>query len=288
MEHLVKNSLISEEQHGFVPRKNCITNLLETLDFISDALSNGHSVDEVMLDLSKAFDLVPHKRLVHKIKGYGVTNELAEWFEDFLRNREQRVVLGNIGSNWAKVLSGVPQGSVLGPLLFVIYINDLPDLATNTMKLYADDSKLLSIVNDLSDASRLQGDLDSVSDWMSEWRMKLNNSKSKVMHYGKQNLNFEYLVKEDDGSIGFLERSNKERDLGVIFSSNLDWEEQYLSSCKKANMTLGMLKRTFVGRDIGLWKQLYVSMVRPHLEYAFQIWSPFRVGVISRLEKVPK
>ena len=102
MEHLVKNSLISEEQHGFVPRKNCITNLLETLDFISEALSNGHSVDEVMLDLSKAFDLVPHKRLVHKIKGYGVTNELAEWFEDFLRNREQRVVLGNIGSNWAK------------------------------------------------------------------------------------------------------------------------------------------------------------------------------------------
>jgi len=241
-----------------------------------------------MLDLSKAFDLVPHKRLVHKIKGYGVTNELAEWFEDFLRNREQRVVLGNIGSNWAKVLSGVPQGSVLGPLLFVIYINDLPDLATNTMKLYADDSKLLSIVNDLSDASRLQGDLDSVSDWTSEWRMKLNNSKSKVMHYGKQNLNFEYLVKEDDGSIGFLERSNKERDLGVIFSSNLDWEEQYLSSCKKANMTLGMLKRTFVGRDIGLWKQLYVSMVRPHLEYAFQVWSPFRVGDISRLEKVQK
>ena len=103
MEHLVNNSLISEEQHGFVPRKNCITNLLETLDFISDALSNGHSVDEVMLDLSKAFDLVPHKRLVHKIKGYGVTNELAEWFEDFLRNREQRVVFEETlayGSNY--------------------------------------------------------------------------------------------------------------------------------------------------------------------------------------------
>ena len=91
-----------------------------------------------------------------------------------------------------------------------------------------------------------------------------------------------------NGKTKFLERSNKDRDLGVIFSSNLDWEEQYLSSCKKANMTLGMLKRTFVGRDIGLWKQLYVSMVRSHLEYAFHVCSPFRVGDISRLEKVQK
>ena len=108
-----------------------------------------------MLDFSKAFDLVPHIRLVHKLKGYGVTNELAECFEDFLRNRAQRVVLGNVGSNRVKVLSGVLQGSELGPLLFVVYINDLPDLATITIKLYADDSKLLFIVNDLSDVSRL-------------------------------------------------------------------------------------------------------------------------------------
>ena len=124
------------------------------------------------------------------------------------------------------------------------------------MKLYANDSKLLSLVNDWSDASKLQGNLYLVTDWMNEFRMKLNNSKSKAMHYGKQNLKFEYLVKEQNGSIGFLEKYNQERDLRVISSNNFDWEEQYISPCKKANMNLGMLKRTFVGRNIGLWKQL--------------------------------
>ena len=178
---------------------------------------------EVMLDLSKAFELVQHKRLIHKLKDYVIKDELAEWLEDFLRNREQRVVLGNVASDWAKVLSGVPQGSVLSPLLFVVYIKDLPEVATNTMKLYADDSKLLSIVNDWSDASVLQGDLDSISEWMNDCRMKFNNTKCKVIHYGKQNLIFEYLVKDENGRIGFLEKSRSERDLWVIFSTNLNW-----------------------------------------------------------------
>ena len=110
------------------------------------------------------------------------------------------------------------------------------------------------------------------------------------MHYGRQILNFEYLVKIEDGSIGFLEKSNNERSsgLGVIFSSNLCWVEQCLSSCKMANITLGMLKRTFVGRDISYWKQLYVSMMSSRLEYGFQVWSPFQIGDISRLVKVQK
>ena len=99
MEYLFKNSLIAAEQHGFVLRKNCIKNLLLNLDFRSDAFYNGHNTNETMLDVSKAFDLVPHKRLIHKLKGYGITDELAEWFENFLRNREQRVFLGNVASD---------------------------------------------------------------------------------------------------------------------------------------------------------------------------------------------
>ena len=109
---LIFNNLISDKQHGFVPRKGCVSNLLETLDFITNALSWGDSVDEIMLNLSKAFDLVPHNGLIHKLKSYGIGHELLEWFGDFLKDRKQRVVLGESVSNWELVLSGVPQGSV--------------------------------------------------------------------------------------------------------------------------------------------------------------------------------
>ena len=149
MGFLITNNLISDRQHGFVPRKSCVSNTLETLDFITDALSWENSVDEIMSDLSKAFDLVPHNRLIHKLKEYGIGNELLEWFGDFLKDRKQRVILDESVSNWEKILIKVRQGSILGPLLFFVYINDLPEVVNNRVKLYADDSKILSIVNNL-------------------------------------------------------------------------------------------------------------------------------------------
>ena len=288
MGFLIINKLIANEQHGFVPRKGCVSNLLETLDFITDALSWGENVDEIMLDLSKAFDLVPHNGLIHKLKGYGIGSELLDWFEDFLKDRKQRVVLGSSVSNWEDVLSGVPQGSVLGPLLFVIYINDLPEVITNRLKLYADDSKILSVVNNWNDASVVQKDLDSVSNWMKDWGMQLNTKKCKAIHYGKGNLKFPYVVRDECDNLQTVEEVSHERDLGVIFDTNLKWTQQIGASVNKANRILGMLSRTFVSREAGIWKQLYISMVRPHLEYAFQVWSPFLEGDISKLEKIQK
>ena len=133
--HLIKNKLLAKEQHGFVSNKSCITNLLETLDYITGNLSDGHNVDEVLLDLSKVFDLVPHWRLVYKLKKFKLDDEIALWFEDFLKDKKQKVVLGNSVSSWKSVFSGVPQGSFLGPILFVMYINDLPELVPYRMKL---------------------------------------------------------------------------------------------------------------------------------------------------------
>ena len=148
-----------------------------------------------------------------------------------------------------------------------------------------DDSKKLSIFKDWSDALRLQGG-GSLN-----WRiMKLNNTKRKLMHYGKQNLMFEYLVKDDDGSIGFLEKSRSEKDLGIIFSNNLNYLSwrTLLFIVQKGEHDLGMLKNTFASRDIKLWNQLCVSMVRPHLEYAFQVWSSFREADTKKLEEVQR
>ena len=280
--------IIADEQHGFVPRKGCLSNLLETLDFITESLSWGNSVDEIILDLSKAFDLVPHKGLVHKSKGYDIGSDLLKLFEDFLKDREQRVVLGESVSSWESVISGVPQGSVLGPLIFVIYINDLTDSVNNKLKLYADDSKILSTVNSWTDALGVQKDIDSISEWMKDWRMQLNTNKCKVIHFGKNNSNFPYLIEDENCGMKYIEDVKSEKDLGVIFEANLKWTKQISACVNKANSLLGMLSRTFESRDVNIWKHLYISMVRPHLEYAFQVWSPTLESDISKLEKIQR
>jgi hypothetical protein len=173
MQYLENEKLIAKEQHGFVRKKACVTNLLETLDLITHSLAHGKAVDMIYLDFLKAFDMVPHRRLLHKLKGYGMRKDLIRWFSSFLVGRRQRVVLGVSESDWEAVTSGVPQGSVLGPLLFVLYINDLPDRITNTCKLYADDSKIIAVIEDTASALSLQKDLDAINDWTKDWLMGL-------------------------------------------------------------------------------------------------------------------
>ena len=131
-------------------------------------------------------------------------------------------------------------------------------------------------------------DLDSISKWMNDWGMQLNTKKCKALHYGKGNLNFPYLVSDDSGNVHPIEKVVSERDLGVIFETNLKWTVQIAASVNKANRILGMLSRTFESREVDLWKQLYTSMVRPHLEYAIQVWSPSLEGDITQLENIQR
>ena len=144
MKHLIDNNLISNQQHGFVNNKSCTTNLLETLDFLTETLNRGLLALLIFLDFAKAFDKVSHKALLVKLKAYGFTDEIITWIKDYLTNRKQRVVIEGESSEWLDVLSGVPQGSVLGPLLFVIFINDMPNTIASLSKLFADDSKILA------------------------------------------------------------------------------------------------------------------------------------------------
>ena len=173
--------------------------------------------------------------------------------------------------------------------MFVMFINDLPEVIEGFCKLYADDSKIIRVIEDDSSADILQRDIDSVTNWTKEWLMKLNSSKCKVMHFGNKNARSDYFI--DDLSTGQrinLEVSECERDLGIFVSSDLKWNIHVSNIASKANKVLGMLVKNFTCRDVDLWKQLYISLVRPHLEFASSVWNPYRQGDISILEKVQR
>jgi hypothetical protein len=280
--HLVENDLLSPAQHGFVPNKSCTTNLLECLDFITAQLVEGHLVDELLLDYEKAFDTVPHRGIVVKLDAYGVDGKIKSWISEFLSERRQRVVIDNHRSSWAKVTSGVPQGSVLGPLLFIIFINDLPDVVKNLIKLYADDSKILAVVDDATGVSNLQKDLDGVVHWSASWGMRLNVKKCRVIHFGaKGPPQYDYRVDQT-----VIESSDCERDLGVLVSADLKWKSQAEAAVGRANRILGSLRRAFQHNSVDLWRMLYILYIRPHLEFAIPVWNPHRKDLVDRLEKV--
>ncbi|CAF0772247.1 unnamed protein product, partial [Brachionus calyciflorus] len=165
LDYFIINKLICKEQHGFVPRKCYTTNLLEELDIITLALSEGKIIDVIYTDYSKAFDKVNHKKLIHKLEKYGIKGAVLNWIKDFLSNGLQRVVLGDSCSDWASVTSDVPQGSVLGPLLFVIYINELPNEILSKCRLYADDNKIFRTLDNSLSEKELQFDLDRIFLW---------------------------------------------------------------------------------------------------------------------------
>jgi hypothetical protein len=156
---------MSADQHGFTQNRSCLTNLLETLEEWTEALNDGYGLDAIFLDYQKAFDTVPHQRLLHKLKAYGVGGVLLKWLEDFLTNRKMRVTLNEIKDIWTAVLSGVPQGSVLGPLLFLIYVNEISEIVNSSIKMFADDTKIWRTIKDDEDVKVLQNDLITLENW---------------------------------------------------------------------------------------------------------------------------
>ena len=258
-----------------------LTNLLETLDFISTALENSKPVDVTFLDFARAFDTVPHKRLLLKLTAYGISGLTIQWIEAFLKERKQRVVIGENVSSWAEITSGVPQGSVIGPLLFVLFINDFPETLKNLTKLYTDDTKILNEMLSSASTLSLQSDLDLAFKWTQDWLVKFNISKCMVVHFGRNNKKSPFYINEQKLNI-----IDSESDLGVIFSSNLKWKNHVIKCVGKANQMLDQIRKCFICLDIRLLRILYVSFVRPLLEFAVQVWSPIRKGDIELLERV--
>jgi len=286
MEHFVKNNLFTCKQFGFIKGRSTVLQLLKVLDNWTKSLEMGGHIDVIYTDLEKAFDKVPHRRLISKLNSYGINSDVIAWIEAFLGNRRQRVKINNVCSEWASVLSGIPQGSILGPLLFIIYINDLVDSCSNgsELYLYADDAKLFRhILNDL-DKALLQEDLDNLSTWTDKWLLKLNVNKCKYMLYEQSHIDaseHQYMIAGIN-----LEHVEAMKDLGVKFDSKLKFSDHINEKINKAYGTLGLIKRNFKFLSEECFVTLYKTMVRSHLEYAQGVWSPHLVGHIKHIEKV--
>ena len=283
MDFLIKHKLINPSQHGFLKAKSCLTNLLCFLEEITKWVDDGSPVDVIYLDFQKAFDKVPHQRLISKLKSHGMGNSIINWIEQWLKDRRQRVVVDGEVSSWKSVLSGVPQGSVLGPILFLVYINDLEEGVTGKILKFADDTKLFRKVKEIGDKQNLQDDIDKLVKWSEKWQMLFNFGKCKCLHTGSGNTGMNY---EMGGTI--LSKTVKEKDLGVTMNANMKVSEQCRIAASKGNQVLGMIRRNITYKEKSLIIPLYKAIVRPHLEYCIQAWNPHLRKDVDMLEKIQR
>jgi hypothetical protein len=281
--HLDRNKIIKNSQHGFKAGRSCTTNLLEFFEPVTKAVDQGKPVDIVYLDFATAFDKVPHGRLLNKLAVAGISGNLYRWIKDWLTDRYQRVVINGQYSEWTRVLSGVPQGSVLGPILFNIFINDLDSAVTagQLLKKFADDTKVGQILENSTSALELQASLDNLFNWSVTWGMEFNLKKCHVMHVGPTNQAHVYTMGGQQLSV-----STAERDVGVTVSDNLKPTDQCKKAAATANAVLSQIQRAFHYRDRHTYVKLYVQYVRPHLEFASPAWAPWTVSDSDCLEKV--
>ena len=222
-----------------------------------------------------------------KLRAYGVKGKLASWIESFLSDRKMQVSVRGSVSRWCSVKSGVPQGSVLGPLLFLSYINDLPENVSSSIELFADDTKIWNIIRSEVDRLSLQDDLGKLNDWSKQWLLRFNIDKCKKMHIGNQESQFAYKMTSGSDE-HMLQEISEEKDLGVWISNDLEPSKQCTVSASKAMNVHRAIKKSFESLDVKAFNILYKIFVRPHLEYCVQAWSPYYVKDIQVLEKVQR
>ena len=287
--HFYKNKLFSNKQFGFLKGRSTVTQLLTILEDWVEGLEDGGRFDVIYTDLEKAFDKIPHLRLISKLHSYGLNGDIILWISAFLTNRKQRVVVNGTMSDWVKVLSGIPQGSILGPLLFIIFINDLVEFCGPyaNIFLFADDAKLYEHIKTEGDTDTLQAHIDKFVDWAEKWLVKINYSKCKVMSIMNRGHTVSdhkvYKMKDTE-----LEKVDLFKDLGVLFDPHLLFDSHISEKVSKAYMMLGIIKRNFEDATENCLLNLYKTMVRPHLEYANQVWHPRRIQDVEKLEKIQR
>ena len=280
----VKN--IQIVQHGFTDGRSCLTNLLKMIENCSESLDKKLPTDIIYMDFAKAFDSVPHARLCHKLSTVGIHGNVLRWIEDFLSGRKQRVVIYGETSQWVKVMSGVPQGSVIGPCLFLIYINDIANNMSSQVSIFADDTKIFRRISTNEDSLALQEDLKTAGKWSKEWKLGFNASKCHVLRIGTPS-DMEDRPQYHLNEV-ILENVTEQNDLGVLIDSNLDFEKHVNKCIRKAYASWSIIRRTFDRLKPKMFKLLFKTYVRPHVEYCPQVWSSYRKGTIRKIERVQR
>ena len=296
VDHLEANAVISKDQHGFRSGRSTLTQLLNHFDDVFNAMLQGNDIDTIYLDYAKAFDKVDHQLLLLKMARYGFPENLILWISSFLSGRCQTVVVKGAHSREAAVISGVPQGTVLGPVLFLIFINDLDNKIINSnVCFFADDTRISKQIVTLESKSLLELDLLNVLDWSKTNNMELNEQKFELQSYNLKpsplSLElpfhtelFSYRISEEV----ILEPTSTVKDLGVIVSSDLSWSPHIATIVARARGVAAWVLSVFRTRNVDVMLTLYKSMIRSHLEYCCPLWHPSKVSDIELLENVQR
>ena len=278
---------INHSQFGFMKGKSCLQQLLLLLNQVHSSLSHS-STDVVYLDISKAFDSVPHNVLLAKLESLGISGLLLKWLQAYLSGRCQVVSVNGCRSSSLPVLSGVPQGSILGPLMFLVYINDLPcSVVHSSPLLFADDTKCAyTLPTGISASPEFQADLDALHHWSVVNGLKFNDKKSVCMRFSRVSDTIQPVYTLDGVPIKVL---SGHRDLGVMFSSDLSWSDHIDYVTAKCYKVIGLLRRAFSSSlPVLIKKQLYLLLVRSHLSYCSVLWRPHLLKDVEKLENIQR
>ena len=284
LDHLAENSIITPSQHGFLATKSTETQLLECVNDWTGSLNRQENVDVFYMDISKAFDVVSHPKLLHKLEKYKISGKFHGWISAFLQNRSQCVIVNETLSEEQKVRSGVPQGSVLGPLLFLLYINDLPNVVNeSTVKIFADDTKLYLSRKKNSSFDALQGDIERLLVWTAENQLGVAFHKSNVLHLGLCNPQTEYIFETVP-----IPSPQVVKDLGVYITNDMKFNVHIDRMVAKALRMSGLVFKSFMCRDHVFLTKMFTVFVRPVLEYCTTVWSPQGLENIKKIERVQR
>ena len=286
-DYMVSLNLFNKHQHGFRKGRSCLSQLLEHYQRILSGLEEQGSVDVVYLDFCKAFDKVDHKVLLEKLQVIGVAGKLFQWIGEFLIQRSQSVVVDGVASSPGQVSSGVPQGSVLGPLLFLILMSDIDcDLSRASASSFADDTRIIMCISEREDHLMMQDELQKVYRWANENVMVFNDVKFDHVQYDRdQNSEIrEYLTA--DGTK--IRKPTEVKDLGVYMSTDAGFRYHIDQMILKAKRQAGWVLRTISTRETYPMMTLYKSTILPILEYCSQLWSPVKIGDLRKIEAVQR
>ena len=294
--HLENQMLLCPNQHGFRPGRSCFTQLVLHIDKIMHNLLNNEETDVIYLDYAKAFDKVDHQILLKKLHAYGIRGKLLTWLHNYLTNRHQTVVIDGQHSYPAKVISGVPQGTVLGPILFIIYLNDLQSCVKHSViSSFADDTRIKKSINRTEDTQLLQSDLDSAITWSEENNMLLHQQKFELIIHTSDPKNplhelpFQTEYKQyhtADGSL--ISPQPTVKDLGITISSDLSWSPHIKNIAEDSKKISNWILSVFFDRSANTMLPLYKLLVRTKVEYNCPLWNPSKIEDIKRIESIQR